>query len=210
VNEFYNPSKKPAEDDAFSQTAYDEPIVSDIKMAVDDGGGYCTKCGAALPSGSAFCMNCGARNIAAAQTQSYPQASAQTYTQTPTYTQSPGQMPNQVNTQIGGQAGQAGYTIQNNYTTYNYTNSGNYTSQQTHINQNVYNDTHTAGFGKRGRKDKTVAILLCIFLGYFGIHRLYEGKIASGLLWMFTGGLGGIGWILDLIILALKPRYYNS
>ena len=32
-----------------------------------------------------------------------------------------------------------------------------------------------------------------MFLGVLGIHRLYLGKIFTGLLWLFTGGLCGIG-----------------
>ena len=48
-------------------------------------------------------------------------------------------------------------------------------------------------------KSKTTALLLCIFLGGFGVHRFYMGRIGSGLLWLFTGGLFGIGYIYDII-----------
>lgn len=34
--------------------------------------------------------------------------------------------------------------------------------------------------------------------GFCGLHRLYNGKIASGLLWMTTFGLLGIGQFVDL------------
>lgn len=47
-------------------------------------------------------------------------------------------------------------------------------------------------------KSKTVALLLCIFLGMFGAHRYYVGKIGTGVLWTFTGGVVGIGWLVDL------------
>jgi len=43
-----------------------------------------------------------------------------------------------------------------------------------------------------------VAWLLLVFLGVFGIHRFYMGKWLTGLVWMFTGGLFGIGWLYDL------------
>lgn len=48
-------------------------------------------------------------------------------------------------------------------------------------------------------KSKTVALLLCIFLGLFGIHRFYVGKIGTGILYLFTNGIFGIGWIIDII-----------
>ena len=51
-------------------------------------------------------------------------------------------------------------------------------------------------------KDKTAALLLCIFLGYLGIHRFYLGKVGSGLLYLFTGGLFCIGWIVDIVRMA--------
>ena len=52
-------------------------------------------------------------------------------------------------------------------------------------------------------KSKTIALLLCIFLGEFGIHRFYVGKIGTGLLYLFTAGLCGIGWIIDIIKICL-------
>ena len=49
---------------------------------------------------------------------------------------------------------------------------------------------------------RLVALLLCVFLGYLGVHRFYVGKIATGILWVCTGGLFGIGWVIDLILIA--------
>ncbi len=48
-----------------------------------------------------------------------------------------------------------------------------------------------------GRIDYTVAWILLTFFGVFGIHRLYMGKIISGLIYMVSGGLLGIGYIYD-------------
>ncbi|HHV06537.1 MAG TPA: TM2 domain-containing protein [Anaerolineaceae bacterium] len=48
-------------------------------------------------------------------------------------------------------------------------------------------------------KKKITALLLCIFLGVFGAHQFYVGKIGKGLLYLFTVGLFGIGWIVDII-----------
>lgn len=47
-------------------------------------------------------------------------------------------------------------------------------------------------------KNKWVAFLLCFFLGYFGAHYFYVGKGGTGLLYLFTCGLFGIGWLVDL------------
>jgi len=49
--------------------------------------------------------------------------------------------------------------------------------------------------------DYTVAWLLLIFLGVFGIHRFYMGKIWTGVLYLLTGGLFGIGVIYDICTL---------
>ncbi len=48
-----------------------------------------------------------------------------------------------------------------------------------------------------GRIDYTVGWLLLTFLGAFGIHRFYLGKWLTGLLWLVTGGLFGLGVLYD-------------
>ena len=63
----------------------------------------------------------------------------------------------------------------------------------------------------RGRaKNKWVAFFLCMFTGWFGGHKFYEGKWGMGLLYLFTYGLFGVGWIVDLIRLLIQPdeTYY--
>lgn len=35
---------------------------------------------------------------------------------------------------------------------------------------------------KQGEHNKWIALALCILLGYLGLHRFYEGKIATGIL----------------------------
>lgn len=48
-------------------------------------------------------------------------------------------------------------------------------------------------------KDFVATCLLCFFLGVFGIHRFYVGKIWTGLLQLFTAGGFGIWWIIDFV-----------
>ena len=47
-------------------------------------------------------------------------------------------------------------------------------------------------------KSKVVALVLCIFGGFLGLHRFYVGKKVSGILYLLTGGVFGIGWIYDI------------
>lgn len=50
--------------------------------------------------------------------------------------------------------------------------------------------------------NKKVDFILCLFLGYIGIHKFYEKKITIGILYLFTGGLFFVGWIYDCIKLG--------
>lgn len=51
-------------------------------------------------------------------------------------------------------------------------------------------------FGE-GAVDYNVAWVLLTFLGLLGIHRMYMGKWLTGLLYLVSGGLFGIGYIYD-------------
>lgn len=53
-------------------------------------------------------------------------------------------------------------------------------------------------------KSKLTALLLCIFFGGIGIHRFYTGKIGTGILWLLTGGCFGIGYVVDIIMIATE------
>ena len=50
-------------------------------------------------------------------------------------------------------------------------------------------------------KSRLAAFLLCFFLGFLGVHRFYVGKVGTGILYMLTGGLLGIGVIFDLFMI---------
>jgi TM2 domain-containing membrane protein YozV len=57
-----------------------------------------------------------------------------------------------------------------------------------------------------------VSYLLCGagFLGIGGLHRLYNGKTATGLLWFFTCGLFYMGQIYDLLIIPNMVDEYEQ
>lgn len=75
------------------------------------------------------------------------------------------------------------------------------------INNENNNVNNNAMFGTRV-KNKWVAFCLCFFLGFFGAHKFYEGKTSTGILYLCTVGLFGIGWFIDLIAILLKPNPY--
>ncbi len=78
--------------------------------------------------------------------------------------------------------------------------------------QNV-NNTNVAGTGGIGGYpvrmcDKWIAILFCIFGGWFGLHKFYEGKVILGIIYFFTCGLFLIGVVIDFLVLLGKPNKY--
>ena len=51
-------------------------------------------------------------------------------------------------------------------------------------------------------KSRLVMLLLCIFVGLPGVHRFYAGRIITGIIWLCTFSLFGVGWLYDLIIIT--------
>lgn len=141
---------------------------------------FCVKCGAELIDGAKICYKCGASQSVNTK-----------------YCQHCGSLIDEdcvVCPKCGKQVGQL-KAEQPQIVINNSNNNEN-------INQNM-----NAGWYARP-KNKVVALLLCIFLGYLGAHKFYEEKPGMGVLYFFTLGLFGIGWLIDIIALATKPYIY--
>ena len=63
---------------------------------------------------------------------------------------------------------------------------------------------------RAGRLDYSVAWILLTFLGAFGVHRFYMGKWGTGLIYLFTGGLLGIGILYDYWTLNSQVSELNG
>ena len=93
---------------------------------------------------------------------------------------------------LGNVLDEAKQTATSSQPTINITNSNESTNTNTNVN---------TGFMGAPRKSKTVALILCLvgFLGFGGLHRMYVGKVGSGVLHFLTYGFCAIGTIIDLI-----------
>lgn len=49
-----------------------------------------------------------------------------------------------------------------------------------------------------------INLLVTIFLGWLGVHKFIERKTGLGVVYLLTGGLFGIGWLIDVIIAFIK------
>jgi TM2 domain-containing membrane protein YozV len=61
-----------------------------------------------------------------------------------------------------------------------------------------------------GPVDYNVAWILLTFLGPLGVHRMYLGKWGTGILWLLTGGLLGLGWVYDFLTLNDQITVVNA
>lgn len=59
------------------------------------------------------------------------------------------------------------------------------------------------------KKSKGTALAAWLLLGLFGGHRIYLRDYGMGLLYFFTGGLCGIGWLIDGLRLSKMVDIYN-
>ena len=66
---------------------------------------------------------------------------------------------------------------------------------------------------ERGNHMAWVKFAICFFLGFFGVHKFMEKKTGMGLLYLFTMGLFGFGWLYDCgkyLISAIKSTSFKA
>ena len=56
---------------------------------------------------------------------------------------------------------------------------------------------------EKSNKGFVPTLLLCFFLGIFGVHRFYVGKIGTGILSLLTFGGLGIWATIDFVMIAV-------
>ena len=145
---------------------------------------YCTNCRARIPNKAMFCSACGAQADTAVSGEI--KYCAHCGAQIP--------MQSRFCSKCGSEAGGQSQQQQ--------------TNQPIIINNNIVQNAQPVVMQTGKQKSKWVAFILCFFFGIWGVHRFYEGKVGTGLLWLFTGGVFGIGWLVDLIIILTKSDPY--
>jgi len=63
---------------------------------------------------------------------------------------------------------------------------------------------------RAGRVNYTVAWVLLTFLGLLGVHRFYMGKWVTGIIYLCTAGLVGIGYLYDFLTLNDQISVVNA
>ena len=179
---------------------------------------FCSYCGQPVDASAAFCPSCGgqlaqlpvrsapqqpvyqepAQPVYQAPAQQVYQAPAQPVYQTPV--QQVYQTPAQPVYRAPNQPVMQQQPMQQPYQPYYQPIIINNTNTNVNTNNNPY--YHGTP------KNKWVAFLLCFFLGVLGAHKFYEGRIGMGILYLFTGGLLGVGWLVDLVVLLCRPNPY--
>lgn len=77
--------------------------------------------------------------------------------------------------------------------------------QQPYAPQQAYPQAYPGYIGAypmAGRKDWLLTLLLCLFVGWLGIHRFYTGHILIGVIQLLTFGGCGVWTLVDLILIV--------
>ena len=87
-------------------------------------------------------------------------------------------------------------------------------------------DTETMMRYDANKKSALLAYILWFFLGFFGVHRMYLGRVGSGIAmlvlhglswltyWILIGWFGfgilGLWWLIDALLIPGMTRDYNN
>lgn len=184
------------------------PDISTGPKFLASGQCYCRNCGLVIPNdafscpycdtpkgqGENYCPNCGSGTIESDNV--CPVCATKLTPVKPGAVNTADYVPSPPPAKTSGRGN--GYTINNtnNYNTVNY-------------NMNGRTDS-----GEKSDKSKELCVVLAIlpaFFGFFGIHRLYTGHIAVGLVQLFTFGMCGIWQIIDVIMILMgNYKDYNG
>ena len=63
---------------------------------------------------------------------------------------------------------------------------------------------------RSGHINYTLTWILLTFLGLFGVHRMYMGKWLTGIIYLLTGGIFGLGYLYDFWTLNDQITIINS
>lgn len=84
-----------------------------------------------------------------------------------------------------------------NVTSSNYTKPSYSSPEDTLYNKTESPSSAVNAMGKnKSKKDRMVALAVCVLFGYFGAHQFYAGNTAMGFIYLFTMGFCGIGGLL--------------
>ena len=72
-------------------------------------------------------------------------------------------------------------------------------NRQQNNNGHIYGNNQN---GNIGNSDWLTTLLLCIFIGTLGVHRFYTKNYVAGIIQFFTGGMCGVWWLIDIILIV--------
>lgn len=175
-----------------SQQPYIETKVGPKFLASDQR--YCRNCGLVIPAdaykcpfcdsgaGSNYCPKCGSGTTSSDTVCS---VCSSPLTIRPNVGYIPSQPPVQQ---------QSGYSNQHN--------RQQYAPPQNPQQYNGYPYGNNQYYGNTERYDWLITLLLCIFLGAFGVHRFYTKHYVAGVIQLLTFNICCIWWVIDIIMIV--------